>query len=181
MMGFYLTRGRRRPKALTLLMFMRLTSCLRNGWSHSPPLFGLFLGNFLHCQRWSINLLLIPAKNRELSLIASWQTSIWDLCNFAWILFLLLCYTTLHPNLTVAMKLTVTKGIEPTRFSSTSCVIVRKCSVYTLDMASIVKSRLVLINWCLTFLPHPWEVCNKGTLSLVSRIVVHCMYEILRS
>lgn len=44
------------------------------------------------------------------------------------------------------MKLTLTKGIEPTRFSSTCCVIVKKCSVYTLYMASVVNSRLVLIN-----------------------------------
>lgn len=65
-------------------------------------------------------------------------------------------YTTLHRNLRVAMKVTVTKGIEPTRFSSTCCIIVRKCSVYTPNMAFIVNSKLVLINWCPTFLPHPW-------------------------
>lgn len=52
------------------------------------------------------------------------------------------------------MKWTGTKGIEPTRFDSTYCIILRKL-VYAPKIPSIVNSRLVLINRCLTFLAHP--------------------------
>lgn len=100
--------------------------------------------------------LLFPAENRKQSLISWLQTRIWDLCNFAWIEFMLCHCTTSHRNLRVAMKLTVTKGIEQTWFSSTCSIIVRRCCVSTPSMASIVNSQLVSSNWCLTFLSQPW-------------------------
>lgn len=64
----------------------------------------------------------------------------------------------LHWNLSVAVTQTGAKGIEPTWFSSTCCIIVRKCSVSTHRIASTVNGRLVSINWCLSLI----HVCNKG-------------------
>lgn len=117
-------------------------------------------------------------RKNKLSLIASWQTRIWNLCNFAWILFVpLRCYieTSELPWHRLEPKVLSQLGSPVVSLWEHAARVTPPCGFHREHPTRVAQS--------MSYPPRSSVIkCATGhTPNGASRSVVHCMYGILRS